>query len=86
MNLIEKQVSTTVGIIVLHGIRKGVRRKPEIVQRGVEYFRCVGEGLLDVLEHQRGFACSFWAFDANKVVPPVDVLIQVSLEGGEDGR
>ena len=85
MNLIEKQVAAAVGIIVLHDIRKGIRRKPEIVQRGVEHFRCVGEGLLDVLEHQRGFACSFWAFDANKVVPPIDVLVQVSLESGGDG-
>ena len=86
MNLIEKQVSATVGIIVFHDFCKGVRRKPEVIQRGVEHFRCVGEGLLDVLEHQRGFASSFWAFDANKVIPPVDVLIQVSLEGGGDGR
>ena len=86
MNLIEKQVSAAVGIIVFHDIGKGIRRKPEIVQRSVEHFRCVGEALFDVLEHQRGFACSFWAFDANKVVPPIDVLIKVSLEGGGDGR
>lgn len=39
-----------------------------------------------MLEHQRGFSSAFWAFDANKVVPPIDVLIQVSLEGGGDRR
>ena len=85
MDFIKKQVSAAVGIIVLHDICKGIRRKPEIVQRSIEHFRCIGEGLLDVLEHQRGFACSFWAFDANKVVPPIDVLVQVSLESGGDG-